>query len=608
MGFQRRPVQSNPAGAQKARGHTFPAPVRGLILNENLAAARPGGALTLENLFPTQTGIRLRAGSTQHATTGSVKVQTLMPYVSGSTRKLFAADATKIFEITSPASPTVAPSPVVIGQTSGYYSHVPFETAGGNFLYAVNGEDHAQLYDGADFHQITGLATFGLAYDAQSGEFAVGLTVTGGTSGATATITAIDDDGATGTLSVQSITGTFQDNETITDTGTGSATSNIPSGVTTIQGVAITGVDTSDLSAVWKYRNRLYFVKKDTATAWYLPVDSLGGAATEVSLRGIFQLGGDLLFGATWSLDAGDGVDDKTVFVSTMGEIAVYEGDDPAASNWRLVGVYEIGEPLGKKGTMQAGGDLLVATKKGMVPVSAAITKDPAVLSVASVTRNIEPRWRTEVQDRGTTEPWELLKWEEKNLGIVSLPTQDNTFADNCLVVNLETGAWCVYTGWDVQCMAVSNGQAYFGTSDGKVLTMETGGSDNGNAYVCKYSGLFDHVKTPGQTKTVQLARASFTSARPFTPKVSVAVDYAVNFPAAPSATAATSSDVWDTGLWDVAKWSSTQYEAVSRWEAVSGVGFVVSPQLQVSVSSTLAPETEMAAFDIMFQAGGVVV
>ena len=65
-----------------------------------------------------------------------------------------------------------------------------------------------------------------LPYDTQTGNFTVGLVVTGGTSGATATIVADVDGGATGTLTLEKISGIFQDNETITDTSTGSAAVN----------------------------------------------------------------------------------------------------------------------------------------------------------------------------------------------------------------------------------------------------------------------------------------------------------------------------------------------------------------------------------------------
>lgn len=65
-----------------------------------------------------------------------------------------------------------------------------------------------------------------LAYDTQTANFTAGNIVTGGTSGATARIAADSDSGATGTLTLYDVEGTFEDNEIITDTGSGSATVN----------------------------------------------------------------------------------------------------------------------------------------------------------------------------------------------------------------------------------------------------------------------------------------------------------------------------------------------------------------------------------------------
>lgn len=65
-----------------------------------------------------------------------------------------------------------------------------------------------------------------LDYDAQTANFTVGKVLTGGTSGAKALICGDTDSGTTGTLNLIIISGTFQDNETITDNATGSATAN----------------------------------------------------------------------------------------------------------------------------------------------------------------------------------------------------------------------------------------------------------------------------------------------------------------------------------------------------------------------------------------------
>ena len=50
-----------------------------------------------------------------------------------------------------------------------------------------------------------------------------------------------------------------------------------------------------------------------------------------IPLSGAATKGGKLLFCAVWSLDAGDGTDDKMVFMTDLGEILVFTGSDPPA-------------------------------------------------------------------------------------------------------------------------------------------------------------------------------------------------------------------------------------------------------------------------------------
>ena len=65
-----------------------------------------------------------------------------------------------------------------------------------------------------------------LDYDAQTAEFEVGETLTESTAPATAKIVGQYKAGASGTLILEDVTGTFANDKTITDSGSGSATSN----------------------------------------------------------------------------------------------------------------------------------------------------------------------------------------------------------------------------------------------------------------------------------------------------------------------------------------------------------------------------------------------
>ena len=97
-----------------------------------------------------------------------------------------------------------------------------------------NGENRAEYWVAVSAHREG--AT--LDYDAQTANFTVGSILTGATSEATARIIADTDSGTTGTLTLRDIVGTFQNNETITDAGGGSATADgvISVPTTTLQG------------------------------------------------------------------------------------------------------------------------------------------------------------------------------------------------------------------------------------------------------------------------------------------------------------------------------------------------------------------------------------
>ena len=78
----------------------------------------------------------------------------------------------------------------------------------------------------------TAVTLLAVNFDGQTGNFTIGLTVTGGTSAATGVIVESTDAGSTGQLQLKTVSGTFVNNEIITDTSTGSATINgSPSGV-----------------------------------------------------------------------------------------------------------------------------------------------------------------------------------------------------------------------------------------------------------------------------------------------------------------------------------------------------------------------------------------
>lgn len=50
----------------------------------------------------------------------------------------------------------------------------------------------------------------------------------------------------------------------------------------------------------------------------------------------------------TWTLDSGEGLDDYLVVTTSEGQVGVFRGTDPTSvATWGLVGVWNLGEPIG---------------------------------------------------------------------------------------------------------------------------------------------------------------------------------------------------------------------------------------------------------------------
>ena len=620
--FFDRTISAGSANARKRPAQTvmFPAPKAGLTENDNIANPNAEGAQALDNFYPSTDGARLRRGTELHATIdtdGTDEVRWMDAYEFGATSQLFAANATSIFDVTSPASATVEPTPVITGQSNGNYTSDQFSTAGGHFLMMVNGVDDMLGYDGSYWYNVSTAGVDILLYDGQteafaadfssefgSGTFTAGETLTGGASGHTATIQRVYDNGTTGALLITGKTGVFQNDETITGSGGGTAVAN---GTATAGWPAITGVDTSAISHIWHHKSRIWMVEEGTFSVWYLATDARSGTATEFPLKGVFHEGGSLLFGATWSLDSGSGLDDVCLFVTTEGEIAVYQGTDPSsASTWSLVGVYQMGRPLHKNAWFHAGGDIAVTTDDGIVPISVAVREDRAALTGKAVTYPIEDRWRRYVRAWGESEKaFEVIHWQQEAMLLVSMPKLDGE-ADFCLVANSRTGAWARFTGYDARVWGMLGNRCFFGTSTGTIVECEIGGKDVGDAaYVGRWVPRFTSQKAP-YCKQALHARVLAVTDRTFEPQLFAMADFSQDWPSAGSATVSDADDVWGTGIWDESEWgvAGDTFTGLTSWQGVAAVGCYLVPGVHIVSGTTAAHSIQLAAMWLQYEEG----
>ena len=365
---------------------------------------------------------------------------------------------------------------------------------------------------------------------------------------------------------------------------------------------------TADLCCVWNYKQRLYFVEKESLNVWYLPVDQVGGELDLLPLGGVMPRGGTLVFGETWSLDAGaqGGLSEQCIFVSSEGEVAVYQGLSPNdTASWSKVGLYRIGDPLGPKAWIRAGGDIIIATKIGMIPVSQAVQRDVAALSPASVSYPIEDAWNEAVSIRIGN--WACALWPDGQMMVVA-PAYTTEETPRCFVANARTGAWAPFTGWDARCLCVFQGGLYFGSAAGRVVQANVTGADEGVSYIGKYVPLFNDMGEPASLKIAEMARHTLRARGAVNESVSCQFDFDSYLSDSPDAAIVTGLPVWDSGTWDVSVWSSPQDKIMQmQWHSVGGTGYALAPSLQVTSGATVPLDVEIIKSDVTYQVAQIV-
>lgn len=332
---------------------------------------------------------------------------------------------------------------------------------------------------------------------------------------------------------------------------------------------AITGVTTTNLININVYQRRLWFVEKDTLKVWYLPVDSIGGAATAFDLSPIFGDGGYLMAMGTWTIDSGNGMDDHAVFVSSEGQIAVYRGTDPAsASTWSLVGVYHVGAPVGRRCLAQYASDLLIISADGVLPMSKALASSRVSTGI-SLTDKIQLAATEAVSAYKDSFGWELTLYPEQNLLILNVPVPGGS---EQFVMFTLSGAWCRFTGWDANTFSRAGDSLFFG-GNGAVYKAWDGVSDNGTAITGEALASFQYHG--GMT----LKR--YTMCRPIISVDSTAVailmglniDFDQTAPVGTPNVITAPIAVWDTSVWDAAPWSSG-FVIQKNWQTIAGIGY----------------------------------
>lgn len=490
-------------GKRISRTVTYPAPVGGWNARDSLADMGKADAVILDNFVPKTTEVVLRPGSTNHVTGISGTVETLAVYASpNGTNKMYAAAGTSIYDVTTAGTVGAA---VQTGLSNARWQTINFATAGGNFMYMVNGADSPRLWDGTTWTTVTGAST--------------------------------------------------------------------PS---------ITGVTTANLIHVNVFQRRLWFVEKNSMKVWYLPVQSIGGAAQSFDLSSLFGMGGYLMAMGTMSMDSGNGMDDHAVFLSSEGEIAIYKGYDPSsASTWYLVGVFAVGAPVGRRCFAQFGADMLIISKDGLLPMSKALLTARSNSSIA-ISDKIQQAISQSTSDYGTTFGWETTIFPEENLLVLNVPQSGGSVQYIMYTLN---NSWARFTGWNASTFVRNGAALYMGTASG-VVRVYTGTSDNGSQINGEVLSSFQYHAGMNLKRYTMMRPVYSVENSTVGIVLGINLDFNQTAPTGIPTSSTSTAGVWGTGVWGTFTWGGG-YQINTKWQSVGGIGYCAAAHMKIGSKSS---------------------
>jgi hypothetical protein len=576
---------------------SLPSPIGGWNARDSLAEMNQLDAVQMVNFFPTPTDVTLRSGYTKSSIGIAGDVLSLLNYSGPTGNSLFGATTSTIYNVNTPTA-TVS----LTGNTSGQWIHTSLTTAGGSFMPAVNGQDPMIVYDGTRWSRSATTST------AQT----ISSITRGGTGNLTATMTTAVAHGlVTGnTITVAgAVPAEFNGIYRVTVTGATTLTYTMaiaPSGDASTVGTYtvryfITGEDSENFETVNLFKERLYFVIKDSLDFCYLPVDSINGAVSRFPLGGIFKNGGYLQAMGTWTIDAGYGVDDLAAFVTSNGEVAVYKGSDPSDPNdWALIGLWQLGQTFNRKCFFKFGGDLLVLTEGGLVPLSAGLQStrlDPRV----NITDKIFFAISQATSLYATQYGWQINYFAKKNMLILNVPVIGGS--EQYVMHNI-TKSWARFTNINAFCWELSGDDMYFG-GDGFVGKFYDTNADAGANILGFVQQAYSYFESRGQQKRFTMVRPILQTDNGVpTVLCGISTDFeTVDL----TSQISFNPNILSIGLWDIADWDDANWGGglvtTKIWQGVTGLGYAGSISLNV-VSQGI--EFHWASTDYVMERGGV--
>jgi hypothetical protein len=373
------------------------------------------------------------------------------------------------------------------------------------------------------------------------------------------------------------------------------------------------GVNPANIAWVTTWKDRVWFIERDTTFGWYLPPGQITGVATQFDFGTQMDHGGDLRFLGGWTVDGGVGTDDYLVAIGSQGDVVIYKGTDPDDSTtFTLHGVWYSGPlPAGRRAVEASGGDINILTQFGLMPISKLL--QPTHLAAQfqqHLSYNIDPLIAVLMRQYSTLSGWQIISLAKEELILIRLPELIGTAVENSWIAyKTTTQTWSILSSLPYSHITNIGHLAYAGTLDGRIVRAFEGPLDNalldgtlGLPIKCRVTPAYNDLGAPGLNKILLMVRPFFLSYQAPSVKLLVLANYSTpEFVIVPTVPEDKVGDLWDVGRWDVGRWGG-QLNPLHSWFGCQGWGHVITVQLDYITTG----DTLLTGLDYWIGKGGV--
>lgn len=364
----------------------------------------------------------------------------------------------------------------------------------------------------------------------------------------------------------------------------------------------ITGATAGNLVFVLSFKNRVWFIEKDTNSAWYTDVGTYSGTVTKFNFGNKFRYGGYLKTLHNWTLDSGVGPDDYLVATSSAGDVIVYAGTNPSSSStWGSIGSFFVGKfPAGRRVGCPVGGDLYLLSSYGIISAKDLLAgKNPFTME-GSISYKINKDLNTAIGNDIDSMGWEIKMLPDMGRVVVTTPKQTNqAYTQFVYEVNLQ--AWSLWSGVPMVTVETFGGDIYIagalkvhkltGTLDNITLS-----APDPQPIYWSLLTAYNEFGSQQMNKMVEFIRPRFIAEGQPSYKVKAFYDYDLG--TLTQATAAGSgTDLWDGGVWDTAIWGGGS----DKFQALQG-GYGMGRTVAIAMSGATTLSATLVDIGVMFR------